>query len=165
MRAWPSIPISGRSICRTNRAVISASARDRRDDRDLLAALELGLQAFEEANVLLADVDVDEAAHALLVEEAVLDARVVLLEIVDQGGDGGAGRLDLVVAAGEGAEGRGDTDGAGGFHGCSPDRSSAARGGGEVTAGEDGVDAPLGAAEGTVRAGGDWHAPERVAQP
>src|SRR5512143_339961 len=96
MRACPSIPISGRSTCRTNRSLISASARDRRDDRDLLAALELGLEAVEEANVVFADVDVDEAADALLVEDAVLDARVLLLEIFNQGADGGARRLDLV---------------------------------------------------------------------
>src|SRR4051794_17041853 len=113
MRACPSIPISGRSICRTNRALISASARDRRDDRDLLAALELGLEAFEEADVLFADVDVDEAPDALLVEQTVLDPGVVLLEIVNHRGDGGAGRLDLVVAAREGAERGGDANVAG----------------------------------------------------
>ena len=66
----------------TKRADTSA-ARDRRHDGDLLAALELGAQTLEEADVLVADVEVDEAAHALLVEEAVAHAGVALLEIFD----------------------------------------------------------------------------------
>ena len=41
-----------------------------------IAGLELGLEPVEEADVLLADVDVDEAAHALLVEQAIADAGV-----------------------------------------------------------------------------------------
>ena len=68
-------------------------------------------EAVEEADVLVADVEVDEAADALLVEEPVADAGVALLEILDDEGDGGAVRLHLVGAAGEGAERGGDADG------------------------------------------------------
>src|SRR4051812_23916042 len=126
MRRWPASPISGRSTCLRKRAVISAlsrtlgvfggsalivtAARDRRHDGDLLAALERRLEALQEADVLVADVDVDEAAHALLVEEAILHPGVLALQIGDDGADGGAGGLHLVAAAGERAEGRGDAD-------------------------------------------------------
>src|SRR5207237_48254 len=91
-----------------------SSAGDRRDDRDLLAALELRAQPVEEADVLFTDVDVDELAHALFVEQPVLDAWVLFLELLDGVADG-ARRFerDLFVAAGERAERGGDADGHG----------------------------------------------------
>src|SRR5207237_2438507 len=84
-------------------------AGDGRDDADLVARLHLGREPLEEADVLFADVDVDEAADPLGVEEAVLDPRVTLLEIVDHLADRGAGRGDLVGAAGQRPERRGDS--------------------------------------------------------
>src|SRR5579883_2070926 len=82
-------------------AARASSARDRRDDADLVAGLELRLEPVEEAHVLLAHVDVDEAPHALLVEEPLADARVALLEILDDLADGAALGGHFVGAAGE----------------------------------------------------------------
>src|SRR4051812_8463232 len=87
-----------------------SSARDGRDDADLIARLELGLEAAREAHVLLADVDVDEATDALLVEEAIAEAGVLLLEVLDHVADGAAGGLHLVGSSSEASERGGDSD-------------------------------------------------------
>src|SRR5262249_18749272 len=65
----------------------TGAPRDGRHDRNGVARLELRLQPIEKANVLFADVDVDETAHALLVDEAVPDPGVLLLQVLDEVGD------------------------------------------------------------------------------
>src|SRR5262245_3146725 len=46
---------------------ISLTSRNRRDDADFVAVFERRLAVFEEADVFLVDIDVDEAAHLAFV--------------------------------------------------------------------------------------------------
>src|SRR3712207_3872786 len=65
----------------------SAAAGDRREDGDRVAVLDLGVERTGEAHVLVVDVDVHEAVQlALLGDEAVLQARVLGVEVVDERG-------------------------------------------------------------------------------
>src|SRR6266849_8456787 len=99
----------------------SPASRDRGDDGDVIAGLERRLVALEEANVLLVDVDVDEAAHlAALVHEALLEAGELRLQALDQAGDGVGLAFDLGLALRQRAQWRGDADEHG--HGFSPSR-------------------------------------------
>src|SRR5258705_5588395 len=85
----------------------SATAGDGGDDGDLVARLERGLGALEKADVFLVDVEVDEAADlTAIVNEALLEARVLLLEVLDEAAHGVGGRLHLRLALGERAERR-----------------------------------------------------------
>src|SRR4030095_1934966 len=60
-------------------------ARDRGNDRHLVSLLERGLGALEEADVLLVDVDVDEAAQlAAVLHQPVPEPGVLALQHVDQ---------------------------------------------------------------------------------
>src|SRR4029453_16212148 len=61
------------------------AARDRRDDRDLVAVLELAPAPVQEAHVLLVHVDVDELPEVTrLVAEAVAEPGILAIQIVDQ---------------------------------------------------------------------------------
>src|SRR3954470_7749322 len=96
---------------RTGRGSRSAAARDRREDRHRVAVLDLGVERTGEAHVLVVDVDVDEAVQlALLGDEAVLQAGVLAVEVVDERAEGGAAALDGLVAAGVGAQDGRDPD-------------------------------------------------------
>ena len=53
---------------------------------DLVAVAELGVQTAEEADVLVVDVDVDEPAQVAVLDQPVLDAGVVGLQVVDERG-------------------------------------------------------------------------------
>ena len=104
MRACPSSPTSARRACRVCRGlIIAARGRPAIAGTMLIEspALSGGLEPLEEAHVLLADVDVDEPADPLRVEETVADAGVASLEVLDDLADGGARGGDLVLAAGE----------------------------------------------------------------
>src|SRR5437660_2460236 len=95
------------------RAIVEHRARlpssDRGNDRDLVAVLQRRLLGLEEPDVLLVDVDVDEAAQLSgLVEQAVLQARVLPLEVSDEAVDRLALGLDLGAALREGAQWRGN---------------------------------------------------------
>src|SRR3954470_1649572 len=82
-----------------------SAARDRREDGHRVAVLDLGVQGAGEAHVLVVDVDADEAVQlALLRDEAVLDARVLAVQVVDQRAEGVPAALDGLVAAGVGAQ-------------------------------------------------------------
>src|SRR5215470_17421116 len=75
------------------------ASRDRGYDRHLVAVLQRRLLGLEEADVLLVDVDIDEAAQlSRLVEQAVLQTRVLALEVADQAVDRLALALDLGAA-------------------------------------------------------------------
>src|SRR5262249_33497942 len=64
------------------------ASRDRRHDRHLVAVLQRRLLGLEEADVLLVDVDIDEAAQLTrLVEQAVLQTWVLALDVADQAVD------------------------------------------------------------------------------
>src|SRR5262249_56922208 len=83
----------------------SAPAGDGRDDGDLVARLQRGLGALKEAYVFLVHVEVDEAAHlASLVQQALLEPWILLLQILDEVAHGVGGRLHLGLVTGEGAE-------------------------------------------------------------
>src|SRR5690606_26050736 len=83
----------------------SAAAGDRRDDRHLDALRGLGVQAVGEPDVLVAHVDVDEAADgAAVVEDAGLDARVVGLQVGQHLLEGGPLGRHLGLPLGVGAQ-------------------------------------------------------------
>src|SRR6266852_3690164 len=97
----------------------SPPSRDGGDDGDVIAGLEHRLVALEEADVLLVDIEVDEAAHlAALVHEALLEPGELLLQALDQAGDGVGLAFDLGLALRQRAQRRGDADEHG--HGLSP---------------------------------------------
>src|SRR3989442_11037594 len=94
---------------REHRARLPSS--DRGNDRDLVAVLQRRLLGLEEPDVLLVDVDIDEAAQLSgLVEEAVLQARVLPLEVSDEAIDRLALGLEPGAALREGAQWRGNPD-------------------------------------------------------
>src|SRR5512146_2865476 len=85
------------------------AAGDRRHDGHLVPLLERGLLALEEPDVLLVDVDVDEAADlTALLHEAVPHAGILTLQISDQVGDGVGRHLDLGRALGHRPQGGGN---------------------------------------------------------
>src|SRR3954465_6232899 len=89
----------------------SAAAGDGGEDRDRVAVLDRGVQGTGEPHVLVVDVDVHEAVQlALLGDQAVLDPRVLGVDVVDQRAEGGAVALDGLVAAGVGAQDGRDPD-------------------------------------------------------
>ena len=87
------------------------ASRDCRDDADFVAVLERRLAVFEEADVLLVDIDVDEAAHlAFFIHEAFLDAGEARLQFDERLADGGGVDFDQLLVVGQLAERRGDAD-------------------------------------------------------
>src|SRR5258706_10928852 len=58
----------------------ASAAGDGGDDADFVAVLELRLEPVKKAHVLVADVDVDEAPDALVVEQAIAHSGVLGLE-------------------------------------------------------------------------------------
>src|SRR4051794_27571707 len=100
-----------RAIRTLSEQVEASAAGDRGEDGHRVAVLDLGVQRTGEANVLVVDVDVDEAVQlALLGDEAVLQTRVLAVEVVDERTERGAAALDGLVAAGVGAEDGRDPD-------------------------------------------------------
>ncbi len=84
---------------------------DRRDDADLHTLWGLAGETVEEAHVVVAHVDVDEATQLTgVVEHPRSDAVVVGLEVLEHLGEGRALRGDLGGTAGVVAQDRGDPD-------------------------------------------------------
>src|SRR6185503_11322957 len=114
---------SRRSACRRPRPGGSrtgpSAAGYRGQDREGGVLAYRGLQATGETDVLVIDVDVDEAVQLAVLDQARGDAGVPGLEVVDHLGDGGALRLDGLLTAGVGAQDGGDGDGHG--HARAPD--------------------------------------------
>src|SRR3546814_8603858 len=87
---WPAVPgtvgEARSAACRRPRpgGCRTSSAGDCGQDDDLITVIEGGLAATDEANVLVVDVDVDEATQVaapfLGVEETIADSRLVLLD-------------------------------------------------------------------------------------
>src|SRR5438445_13359556 len=74
----------------------STAPGDGGNDRDLVAVLECGLLRLEEPDVLLVDVDVDEAPQlAGLVHESLLEPGELALQVVHQARDRVSLGLDL----------------------------------------------------------------------
>ena len=87
------------------------TSRNRRDDADFIAVFERRLAVFEEADVLLVDIDVHEAAHlAFFIHEAFLDAGEARLQFDERLADGGGVDFDQLLVVGQLAERRGDAD-------------------------------------------------------
>lgn len=83
---------------------------DGRQDRDVVAVGELGVDAVEEADVLVVQVDVDEAAQLTAVHDAGLDARMPGLQVGEELGEGVPVALHRLLAVGVGAEDGRDAD-------------------------------------------------------
>src|SRR5688500_18722520 len=77
---------------------------------DGVAVGDRGLEPAGEADVLVVDVDVDEATHTAILDEPLLDAGVIRLQILDELGHGAALAVDGALAVGERAQDRGDSD-------------------------------------------------------
>src|SRR5690349_5235479 len=89
-----------------------SAAGDRRNDGDTGAVGGRGLQPLLEADVVVVDVDVHEAAQlALVVQHPGGDAGVVLLQALDDLGEGRALGGDLGLATRVGAQDGGDANG------------------------------------------------------
>src|SRR5690625_584193 len=94
-----------------------SAAGNGRQDHDDVAVGQLAVESSAEAYVFVVDIDVDEPAQLTVVDESLLDAAVVALDVVDQLGQSGAVTRHDLVAVGVGAQTRGDTNLAG--HGLS----------------------------------------------
>jgi hypothetical protein len=77
-----------------------SASRDRGDDADLDALADRGLNTVEEANVLIADEDVHEAAHTFVVHQLRLDSGVLSLEVVQHLGHVAPVDGNFLLAAG-----------------------------------------------------------------
>ena len=86
------------------------AAGDGGEDRHLVAVGDGGLEAVLEADVLAADVDVDEAPQVPVLGDALAQAVVLVEDRVERLADGPALDLELALAAGGGAELRRDLD-------------------------------------------------------
>src|SRR5262245_56179856 len=85
---------------------------DRGDDADFVAVFDRGGLLFEEADVFPVDVDVDETAHvAGFVAQAVFQAGIGLVKIVDQLADVSPGGADGFEFRREFAEWSGNENG------------------------------------------------------
>src|SRR5262245_4606354 len=85
------------------------AAGDGGDDRHLVARLEGGLVPFEEADVFLVDVDVDEAPdRAALLDDAIAQPGKLAIEVGDHVPDGARLRMYFGGALGHRSEGSGD---------------------------------------------------------
>src|SRR5690606_9418076 len=107
------------------------TAGDRRHDRDLVVGVDLGVEAVDVADVLVVDVDVDEAAHLGAVEQLLLQPGVGLGQVAEHLADRVTAGLDLGLAVGVLAEHGGDADDG---HGDEP-RKTVGNGGSAAGAG------------------------------
>src|SRR6266851_2461384 len=107
--ACPKINLSRRLAMR--RSLVSrTTSGDGRHDRDLVLLGHLRLEAGAEPDVLVIEVDVHELAElAVVVEQAVLEARVAPVEGVDRRPDIGALDGHGYLALGEAPKRSGDT--------------------------------------------------------
>ena len=87
------------------------TAGDRRDDAERVARLHRGPFPIEVPNVLVIQIDVDEAPELpFVVVKMLLQPLVLRREVAEQLADGGAVDFDDVLLAGKGPKGRGDID-------------------------------------------------------
>src|SRR5919201_4389212 len=85
-----------------------AAARNRREDRHLVAVFELGVQSVPEADVLSGDIDVHEATQAAVLGDAIAQIVVLLEDRIERLTDGRTLDLDLALAVRHGPELRWD---------------------------------------------------------
>src|SRR5688500_13020316 len=84
----------------TSSAALMSASGHGGDDGQLVAVLDGRAQAVQVADVLVVEVDVDEAAQLPLVEQPFGDARELPAEVVKHRLHGGPCRLHLRLAAG-----------------------------------------------------------------
>ena len=83
----------------------------RRQQDHRLAGCDRGLEPVERADVLAAEIDVDERRDLAVAEDLRAERRVARDEVLEHGADRVAVGLDLTLAADLGAQRRGDPDG------------------------------------------------------
>src|ERR1700736_6321534 len=106
-----SFSVSPRNVRRTVVRAMESASGDRRNDGEVVAVLERGLQPRPEANVLIVPVDVDELAElSLIVVEALLEAREFLIQFVQRLGHVIGIDLDNSRAASQLSQGAGDAN-------------------------------------------------------
>jgi uncharacterized protein YccT (UPF0319 family) len=89
----------------------SLASSDGRQDCHAVAVVEHGVQRTGEADVLVVDVDVDEAVQAAVVgDQPALQAGEPAVQVVDERGQGVTLRLDGLLAAGVGTQDGRDLD-------------------------------------------------------
>src|SRR6476661_10919008 len=107
----PTSGVPPRESTSEAKRAMGSAAGDGREDGDRVAVLDLGVERTGEPDVLVVDVDVHEAVQLALVgDEAVLQAGVLAVEVVDERAQRGAAALDGLVAAGVGAQDGRDPD-------------------------------------------------------
>src|SRR4051794_22253910 len=90
---------------------IASASSDGREDRHRVAVAELGLEAAEEPDVLVVEVDVDEPAQrTLVVDQPATQPGVLAGEVVQQRLEGVALALDLLLVGGQWAQDGRDAD-------------------------------------------------------
>src|SRR5690349_1223077 len=77
-------PTESRRVSKRTGRRPGSAAGDGRQDDDLVAVPERGVEPTGEAHVLVVDVDVDEPPQVAALDEAALDAGVATLEVVDE---------------------------------------------------------------------------------
>src|SRR6202011_1380370 len=82
----------------------------RGDDAQLVTVLDRRGQVVEVADVLVVEIDVDEAAHLAVVEQALGDAREPLPQVVQKSLDGSPLALNNRLALGVLAQRRGNVN-------------------------------------------------------
>ena len=88
------------------------STGNRRNDRDLGAFGNLGIQAADETHVVISDVDVDKPTQGTgVIEDPRADAGMTAFQGIQDLGQSAAVSAYLAYAAGVGAQDGGDADG------------------------------------------------------
>src|SRR5690606_17748965 len=94
----------------TSRASGRGAAGDGRQHDDDVVVGQLGVKTAAEPDVLVVDVDVDEATQAGLLDQAPLQSGVPGVDVVDQLRQGAAATGDALLAAGVRPQNRRDLD-------------------------------------------------------
>src|SRR5690606_23174962 len=80
-------------------------------DGDVVAIAQSRVEVVGKTHVIVIDVDIDEAVCLAFGNQTVLDAGIVLVEVVDQFGQGAAVGGDLLLASGERTQNGWNSDG------------------------------------------------------
>ena len=103
-------PVEGRAS--TGSALMCSPAGNRRNDRDLGAFGNLGIQTPDETHIVISDLDVDESTQRTgIVEDPRADAGVIVFQGIQDLGQSAAVSAYLAYAACVGAQDGGDADG------------------------------------------------------
>jgi hypothetical protein len=74
------------------------ATRDGGNNGYVVTVFDCGVHVLEEADIVPIDIHIDKPTHLTgIVHDTLLDARVVLLQVVEESGDGLATRVDFVA--------------------------------------------------------------------